>query len=489
MNEDPGQRSIEVDPVALPVGRAASRALAWSFVNTALGRFGSVAIGIVLARLLGPTEFGEFAVASVALLAILSINDVGVSLAIIRWPGDPAGIAPTVNTLSVISSVVLALTGIALAPTFAGAMGDSGAAFVVQVLLISVITDGLAATPAALLQREFRGGRRTAIDQVNIWTGAILSVVGALLGFGAMSLAIGRLTGSVISAVMFIASSPLPYRFGFDRSEARQLLRFGLPLAGSSLLVFAIGYSDQLVAGSVLGTTALGFYVLAFNISSWPISILSQPVRTVAPATFARLQHDQPKMMVTLRTMLGSLARLTVPACVSIAGAAVPIVLLLYGTAWSEAATVLPWLALNAIFRIMFELFYDFMVVLRRSMFIMIVQAVWLAVLIPALIVGARHFGLPGLAAAQVIVAVAVVLPMYLAGNRRVGLRVTDVLARTWLPIVAGLLAGAISFFISANVTNNLLACVLSGTVAALTIAALLTSDRGALRNLRNLSV
>jgi PST family polysaccharide transporter len=303
-----------------------------------------------------------------------------------------------------------------------------------------------------------------------------------------MSLAIGRLTGSVISAAMFIKASPLPYRFGFDRAKARELLAFGLPLAGSSLLVFAIGYSDQLVAGSVLGTTALGFYVLAFNISSWPISILSQPVRTVAPATFARLQHDPDKMVLTLRTTLGSLARLTLPACLSIAGAAVPIVLLLYGSAWAQAATVLPWLALNAIFRIVFELFYDFMVVLRRSVFIMTVQAVWLAALIPALIIGAHHFGLPGLALAQVIVSVGVVLPMYLAGNRRVGLRVMDVLSRTWLPILAGVVAGGICFAISARVTNSLLACLLSGGVAALTIAALLAGDRHSLRNLRNLS-
>lgn len=488
MSEDPGRSAVEVDPAAPHVGRAASRALAWSFLNTAMGRLGSVAIGIVLARLLGPEQFGTFAVASVALLAILSINELGVSLAIIRWPGDPSKIAPTVNSLAVGFSVVLAVIGIALAPMFATAMGDTGAAIVVQVLLISVILDGLAATPAALLQREFQGGRRTAIDQVNIWTGAILSVVGALLGFGAMSLAIGRLTGSLLSACMFIKFSPLPYRFGFNRLQARELLSFGLPLAGSSLLVFAIGYSDQLVAGSVLGTTALGFYVLAFNISSWPVSILSQPVRTVAPAAFARLQHDQAKMVGTLRTALGSLARLTMPACISIAGAAVPIVLLLYGTAWAEAATVLPWLALNAIFRIVFELFYDFMVVLRRTMFIMIVQAVWLVTLIPALIVGARSYGLPGLAVAQLLVAVAVVLPMYLIGNRRVGLRLTDVVARTWLPIAAGLVAGAICYVISAHVANSLLACVLSGCVAALTIAALLGGDRESLRNLRNLS-
>ncbi|MEO5853122.1 MAG: oligosaccharide flippase family protein, partial [Nocardioides sp.] len=77
----------------------AAGALGWSFLNTALTRLGTLAIGVVLARVLGPSEFGTFAVALVALMAVLSFNELGVSLAIVRWPGDPLEIAPTVNTL------------------------------------------------------------------------------------------------------------------------------------------------------------------------------------------------------------------------------------------------------------------------------------------------------------------------------------------------------------------------------------------------------
>src|SRR6478609_6390229 len=89
------------------LGGAASRALSWSFVNTAVSRFGTLAIGIVLARVLGPEAFGTFAVATVAMLGILSFNELGVSLAIVRWKDEPADIAPTVNTISVLSSLVL----------------------------------------------------------------------------------------------------------------------------------------------------------------------------------------------------------------------------------------------------------------------------------------------------------------------------------------------------------------------------------------------
>ena len=88
----------------------AGRALAPESCSTRCSaRLGTLAIGIALARILGPDEFGTFAVALLALLAVLSFNELGVSLAIVRWPDSPREIAPTVATLATLSSVLLAV--------------------------------------------------------------------------------------------------------------------------------------------------------------------------------------------------------------------------------------------------------------------------------------------------------------------------------------------------------------------------------------------
>ena len=55
-------------------------------------------------------------------------------------------------------------------------MGDPAATDVVRLMMLCILINGLVATPAALLQREFRQGKRMLIDQVNVWSGAILSV-------------------------------------------------------------------------------------------------------------------------------------------------------------------------------------------------------------------------------------------------------------------------------------------------------------------------
>ena len=461
----------------------------WSFVNTAVSRLGTLTIGIVLARLLGPEAFGTFAVATVALVAVLSFNELGVSLAIVRWQGDPKAIAPTVTTISVVSSLLLTIGAYFAAPSFAAAMGDPSAADVIRLMMLCILINGIVATPAALLQREFLQGRRMVADQVNVWVGAILSVGLALTGMGAMSLAIGRLTGTVLAAILFIRYSPLPLRFGFDRLQARHLLKFGLPLAGSSIIVFAVGYADQLTAGAMLGTTALGYYVLAFNLASWPVSMFSQPLRSVAPAAFSRLQHDRTAMTGALRSIIGLLAAVTVPICLLLAGAAVPIIDVVYGQVWAPAAPVLTWLAILAAFRILFELAYDYLVVLGRSHIIFTIQVIWLVVLIPGLLLGASMWGLSGLAGVQVFIAALVVVPLYLWEFRKSGLKVSAVGRRARLPVAAGVLVGVAAVGVSKIVHQQLLACVVAGIVCVVAVALLLHRDRVELAAVRTLGV
>ena len=465
----------------------ASRALGWSFLNTAVSRIGTLGIGIVLARVLGPEAFGTYAVAFVALAAVLSFNELGVSLAIVRWEGDPRSIAPTVTTISIAGSVLFFAAAYAAAEPFARAMGDPEATPVVRLLLVSVLVNGLVATPAALLQRQFRQGTRMIVDQVNVWTGAIVSVVLAIAGLGAMSLAIGRIAGTLLSAVLFFVYSPLPYRLGWDRTLIRPLLTFGLPLAGASIVFFAVGYADQLIVGGVLGATMLGYYVLAFNLSSWPVSIFSQPLRSVAPAAFARLQHTPHEMSAAFVALVRALSAVAVPVCFFIAGAAAPIVRFVYGEVWEPAAAALTWLALLAAFRILFELSYDYLVVVKRSASLFAVQIIWLVALVPALALGATGGEIAGVGLAQFVVAVLVVTPAYMWCLARSGVRATAVLARIWPAFGAGIVVFVLSRLGAEYIDSSFLAALAGGLVALAASALLLYRQRATLAGLRHL--
>lgn len=492
----PGQHDAPMPPKArgrrakkpLPgAGTTAAGAFGWSLANTVVTRLGTLAIGIILARVLGPEQFGTFAVALVALMAVLSFNELGVSLAIVRWPGDPRNIAGTVNTISLVSSTILCASAWMAAPAYTMAMGSPEATDVVRLLILSVLINGAVAGPAALLQRDFREKRRMGIDLVNVWTGTVLSLVLALAGLGAMSLAIGRLAGSAIAAVLFIRASPLPYRVEWNRDYVGRLLRFGLPLAGTSAIVFGVGYADQLTVGAVLGPVALGFYVLAFNLSSWPVSIVSEPLRRVAPAAFSVLQQDPERLRDVMLKLIGLLAAATVPAFLAIAGAAVPVVDLVYGEAWVPAAAALSWLVVAAMVKVFCELSYDIMVVIGRTGTVFWIQGVSLVVMLPALAAGSLFWGIAGAAAAQAGVSLVVVLPLYIWQLRHVGIRFSDVLRRLWLPALAGSAAGGATWWLAVSLESNLVALMLGAAVTLGIIAASVYRHRGTLQLLKTI--
>lgn len=455
----------------------AGRALSWSFASTVVGRLSTLGIGVALARILGPDEFGTFAVAMVALLAMLSFNELGVSLAIVRWPGDPGRIAPTVMTIAVTSSVLVFVACYLAAPAFAAAMGAPDATPAIRVLALCVIVSGVVATPVGMLQRHFRQDRKMIADQVTTWAGALTSIGCALSGMGAMSLAIGQLTGALAGAVLFIAFEPRSLRPGFDREQARALLRFGLPLAGSSIVVFAATNVDKLIVGAVLGPVPLGVYVLAFNLSNWPNSIFSIPVRAVAPAMLARLQGDPPAMRRTFLSAMEMLASITVPVCVLLAAASAPVVQLLYGDEWTAAGPVLVWLALLGALRILFELVYDYFVVLANTRVVFAVQVVWLLALLPAVFFGVRSGGPAGAAAAQFAVGALIVAPVYLYELHRTGITPAAVGVRLLWPL-AGAGAAAAVAILATHTIDAVLGALAVVAVAGLAVIGILVHRR-----------
>src|SRR5260370_229748 len=141
---------------------------------------------VVGARRRGRHACGAGGVAWGAVLAVLSFNDLSVVLAIVRGRGDPAEIAPTVATISVVSSVAVYVGCFVGAPAYTAAMGAPAATGVIRVLALSVILDGGTATPVALLERHFRQDRKMIPDQVNNWLGAAVSEGQAWSGAPAM---------------------------------------------------------------------------------------------------------------------------------------------------------------------------------------------------------------------------------------------------------------------------------------------------------------
>jgi PST family polysaccharide transporter len=286
---------------------------------------------------------------------------------------------------------------------------------------------------------------RLIVDTAGFLASSSTAIGLAFAGFGAWALVWSALIGNIVNALFILRYSPDEHRYGFRREVARELLAFGLPLALASLLIMALLNIDYVVIGAELGPVQLGFYLLAFNLCSWPVNMFSAPARRVSLPLFARLHAGETGASSAFVPVCTVLLLVTLPACLALATLAEPIVSVVYGDTWLPAASVLPWLMVLALARVVGELVYDFLVALGSSRSNLMLQAVWLTALVIALPIGVRADGIEGVAIAHAMVATFVMVPAYAIVLARAGVSLRAMAAQVSRPLVATIAAAAVA--------------------------------------------
>lgn len=432
------------------LGRKIRVGTRWSMLNTMVVRIGTFMVSVLLARtVFGPRVWGLYAVSQLILAILLSANELGVSAAVIRWEGDVRAIVRTVLTMSVVSSIVIYALLYVAAPDIARVLGSPAATTVVRVICLCVIIDGFAGVPLALLDRNFSQGRRMLVDLANFVVGTGLTLWLAFAGHGALSFAWGSVAGCLAALAVAAVAAPYVVVPGWDSGTVRQLLRFGLPLAGASLLTLGVVNVDSAIVGATLGPVMLGLYQLAFNISSWPVVTISQVVSRISFAGFSRVADNGRVMADAFNRGLALLVALTVPACVLLGTLAEPLIRTIYGSRWTPAAHVLSLLAVLGLMRVAYGLVYTCMAAAGQRHALMWVQALWLGALIPALIVGARVRGITGVGIGHVVVAGVLVGPAFLWSLSRIGIGARSIARACWRPLFGGVVMAATSLLVT----------------------------------------
>jgi len=458
---------ISRDPVESSDLSGLGSGLRWSVINQVVLRIGTFGSGIVLARLLLPEDFGIYASGLAVLKLLMAVNDLGVILGVVRFKGSPRVAAATAWTMSTGTSLVLFAGAFLSAPLLADAMGSSHATGVIRLMATMVVFDGLAAIPSALLTRAFLQGRQAAAELIGLSANVVLSIVLASNGAGAWSLAWGQVTGNAVTLMVLVLLSDSLPRPTYDRLVARQLASFGVPLAFSTLVEQGVLNADYVIIGATLGTEQLGIYLLAFNISSWPISIITFAVRRVSIVAFSKLTEQRERMaesfLHTLAVLLGAGAFVAV----LLSALAAPIVDTVYGARWAASATPLRLLAMLGLARIAVMFMFDLMIGDGRSRTVLRLQATWLVFLVPALILGTNMDGIRGAAIAHLIVTIVVVLPMFTLALRPSGVHPNDIFKVAIRPLVSAVPTALAAIAVASTVGADPLKVVVGGTAGA----------------------
>jgi PST family polysaccharide transporter len=437
-------------------------------------RLGGLALGVVLARILTPTDFGLYAIGLAAMYFVMHVNDMGIIAATVQWRGKLDDMAPTATTVALFFSVVIYALFWVAAPSVAGFAGSPAATPVIRLLTTVMLVDGVTAVRVGCLQRNFRQHRITIANMFGLTANAAVAIPLAVWGAGAMSFAAGQVAGAIVTACVVLRAARMPWRFGFDRTIAKSLMRFGVPLAAALGIEAVLLNTDYIVVGRVTGATALGFYLLAFNVSSWAPGVIGTAIRWVSVPSFSRLSENEGELSPAVRRSISVLFAVVLPIAILTAVLAPAIIGFLYGASWAPSAPVLRFLIVLGAVRMFAQLTVDILIgagVTRSALWL---NLGWTIALVPALIIGANRDGIRGVAIAHVLVALGVALPLALVILRRAGVQLGPMWSTLVRPIVAGLLATVVCILVADLIGDSyFLELIAAGGIALIVYTAI----------------
>lgn len=452
------------------IAQRVGRGLGWSTTSNLVLRIGNFTMSLIMARLIAPDQFGLFAVALTTWSILGTLAEFGLGTDLVR-ARDFSGRAPTVASVGLITSGLLALGMAVAAGPIAGAFKSPESAPVIQVMAISLLIFGFSIVPAAYLQREIRQRTLFAVNGCGLVVSAVTMSTFALLGYGPMALALGQVASQLAIVVGLYVTTRLPFRLAFDQGIAKESVSFCLPLAAANLLSWLLLSIDNLVVSRMLGPTQLGLYALAFNISSWPMNAIGQSIRVVALPAFSRLDSAAHRSRA-LVTANGPLWAVSLMMGTVLATLAAPIVVLLYGERWAGAAVALVGLGLFGALRVAFDLIATFLIAVGATRAVLAVQVWWLVTMVPIMWLAIERFGLAGAGWAHLIVGVVFVLPAYLYCLKRVEVKPLSIV-RAWIIPTLCIIPTALACGLIAQTTfRPLTKLVLAGFCALLLYAA-----------------
>ena len=301
----------------------------------------------ILARLVGPAEYGLVALAMPFILFANVLADGGMSYALGRRTEVSRELESTVFWLAGGLGLALALATAAAAWPMGALLNQPRLPLLLAALSPIMLMNGLTAASNGRIIREGRFGAFAAGDLISTLASAAVAVGAALQGYGAWSLVAQQLTLWVCKLAWVTYAGKARIAFAFRLGEARALVRFGLHTIGATLADFVSRNVDNMIVGGVLGATTLGYYAMAYQVIRVPDMLITGPFYYYIFTALSRAAHAGDDAAIQRLTQgglrLGSTALAPLFCSLALtADLAVPLVL---GGKWLPAIGALRWLS------------------------------------------------------------------------------------------------------------------------------------------------
>lgn len=311
--------------------------LYWSFFNQFANYGMNFIVGIVMARLLSPSDFGITALPAVFMAIASTIQDGGLANALIRKKEVTNKDLSTTFYYSICLGVVLYLTLFLSAPLIADFYHTPILVSLIRVTAIGFLYSPLITPQNILLRRRLDFKTLTKISLVTRVFGATVGIVMAYVGYGVWSLVISNLLAGMFTLLIaWLVVRWLP-KYGWSKESFKYLWGYGNKIMFSSIIENLYSNIAPVFIGKYYSPAQLGIYNRAQGYASMPSQNITGAINNVSFPVLSKMQDDTEKLAYNYRRMLRLSAFVIFPIMLMLSALARPLVITMITEKWEHS--------------------------------------------------------------------------------------------------------------------------------------------------------
>jgi O-antigen/teichoic acid export membrane protein len=303
-------------------------------------------VTIVLARLLSPNDYGLVGMSGTVLGFVQIFNTFGFRSAIIQKKEITDSHYSTAFWMTLAISTILYLITLLASPLAAIFFKEPKLVGIMAVSALGFIITSLSTIQLAMLEKQLDFKKITIIELATAVTNGIVSISLALSGHGVWSLVWGSVAGQSVAIPLTWFLIRWTPALKFDRAAFNDLFTFGAHLTGATLVNYFARNADNLIIGRVLGSGALGYYALAYNLMLKPLQYVSSNLARVLFPALSAIRDDKEKTRQTYLKVVQAISILTFPMMTGLLFLAPDLIHAVYGAKWMPVVPIFQILCL-----------------------------------------------------------------------------------------------------------------------------------------------
>ncbi len=324
------------------------KGFAWTAIERFSIQFVQFILGIIIARLITPAEYGVLGILMVFINISQVFIDSGLGSALIYYNNSKKEDVQTTFTFNLGISTILFIILYFASPYLEIFFHLDHLSKYMQVSALVLFTNSLIVVPTALLKIRLDFRSLAISNLTSTVLSGITGVVMAYLGYGVWALIGQLLSKSFLQFILlFIQCKWIPC-ISFHKESFKRLYNYGIKIFSASCITKIVDESTSFFIGKVLAPSCLGIFTRANQFASLPATSLGTIVSSVLFPALSSIKNDQEFESVYIKSIKYQ-ALLSIPLFLWIAMICEPMIKLLLTDKWIEVVPILQILCLGRI--------------------------------------------------------------------------------------------------------------------------------------------